>query len=151
MDSKKLFWNVVCNAPGGTHDSTVFKGSSIYGEMKSCTVLDRPLMFVSNVQIRPYLVGDSAYKPTSFLLKAFKSKVGQDLAKKNAFDKQIAKGRIKVENAFGILKNRWRILRDLNVTLTFAPHVVYCIILCKLEVRQNQMSKMIHIQMTMSL
>ncbi|MCO5554366.1 hypothetical protein L7F22_007895 [Adiantum nelumboides] len=124
VDSKKLFWNVVCNAPGGSHDSNVFKNSQVYRDMKFCEILSEPLIELNRLFIRPYLVGDSAYKPTSFLLKAFKSKARQDLALKNAFDKQIAKGRVKVENAFGILKNRWRILRDLNVSILFAPNVV---------------------------
>ncbi|MCO5608074.1 hypothetical protein L7F22_062279 [Adiantum nelumboides] len=124
VDSKKLFWNVVCNAPGGSHDSNVFKSSQVYRDMKSCEILSEPLIELNRLSIRPYLVGDSAYKPTSFLLKAFKSKARQDLALKNAFDKQIAKDRVKVENAFGILKNRWRILRDLNGSIPFAPNVV---------------------------
>ena len=51
-------------------------------------------------------------------------KVGLHLNEKRAFDKQLSKGRVKVENAFGLLKNRWRILRDLNVDLPIAPTVV---------------------------
>ncbi|MCO5601846.1 hypothetical protein L7F22_055971 [Adiantum nelumboides] len=124
VDSKKLFWNVVCNAPGKSHDSNVFKSSQVYRDMKSCEILSESLIELNRLSIRPYLVDDSAYKPTSFLLKAFKFKARQNLALKNAFDKQIAKGRVKVENAFGILKNRCRILRDLNVNLPFAPNVV---------------------------
>ncbi|KAI5064349.1 hypothetical protein GOP47_0021019 [Adiantum capillus-veneris] len=46
------------------------------------------------------------------------------LHKKRDFDRKISKGRVKVENAFGLLKNRWQILRDLNVDLAFAPTVI---------------------------
>ncbi|MCO5570877.1 hypothetical protein L7F22_024606 [Adiantum nelumboides] len=120
VDSRKIFWNVVCSAPGDTHNSTVFKGSTLYAQMKRNKVLNTPLLEVSGLRVRPYIVGDSAYKPMSFLLKAYKSKGGQDLSQKNVFDRHIAKGRVKVENAFGILKNRWRILRDLNVNLPLA-------------------------------
>ncbi|MCO5592765.1 hypothetical protein L7F22_046768 [Adiantum nelumboides] len=128
VNFKKLFWNVVCNAPGRSHVSNVFKSSQIYRDMKSCEILSEPLIELNHLSIKPYLVGDSVYKPTSFL--TFKSKARQDLALKNAFDKQIAKGRVKVENAFGILKNRWRILRDFNVSFSFAPNVViaYCVL-----------------------
>ncbi|MCO5613111.1 hypothetical protein L7F22_067385 [Adiantum nelumboides] len=124
---------MVCSAPGGTHDSTVFKGSTIYAQMKQNKVLNTPLWEVSDLRVRPYIVGDSTYKPMIFLLKAYKSKGGQDLSHKNVFDRHIAKGRVKVENAFGILKNQWRILHDLNVSLPLLlwllALVAYCTIL----------------------
>ncbi|KAI5068146.1 hypothetical protein GOP47_0016491 [Adiantum capillus-veneris] len=57
-------------------------------------------------------------------------KAGQFFCKKRDFDRKISKGRVKLENAFGLLKNRWCILRDLNVDLAFAPTVTeaYCLL-----------------------
>ncbi|KAI5066943.1 hypothetical protein GOP47_0017471 [Adiantum capillus-veneris] len=106
VDSRKIFWNVVCSAPGGTHDSTVFKGFAIYAQMKRNEVLNTPLLEVSGLRVRPYIVEDSVYKPSSFLVKAYKSKGGQDLPQKNVFDRHIAKGRIKGFPSFFLLPGR---------------------------------------------
>ncbi|MCO5578258.1 hypothetical protein L7F22_032097 [Adiantum nelumboides] len=70
------------------------------------------------------LDADAAYKARIFLVKPYRMKAGQFLQEKREFDSKLLKGRIKVENAFGLLKNRWRILRDLNVDLVFAPTMV---------------------------
>ncbi|MCO5601840.1 hypothetical protein L7F22_055965 [Adiantum nelumboides] len=51
-------------------------------------------------------------------------KAGQFLQEKQEFDRKLSKDKIKVENAFRLLKNRWRILGDLNVDLVFVPTVV---------------------------
>jgi hypothetical protein len=68
-------------------------------------------------------VGDSAYPLMSFLIKAFNNKATGS-AEQNAFDKALRLGRVKIENAFGILKNRWAITKNLNVGLDKAPQVV---------------------------
>ncbi|MCO5587488.1 hypothetical protein L7F22_041437 [Adiantum nelumboides] len=124
VDSHKLVWSVVCVAPGSSHDSTHFKGSSLYQRLKSGRAIASPTIQLQGESIRPYLIADSTYKATTFLVKPFRSKGGQHLIQKQHFDRHLSKGRVKVENAFGILKNRWRILRELNVDLALAPTVI---------------------------
>lgn len=124
VDSNKLFWSVVCKAPGGVHDSTHFKECDLYKKLKGGEILSSPIISLQGERIGPYLLADSAYKATTFLVKPFRIKAGLHLQEKHAFDRQLSKGRVKVENAFGLLKNRWRILRELNVDLPFAPTVV---------------------------
>lgn len=124
VDSNKLFWSVVCKAPGGVHDSTHFKECDLYKQLKQGKVLTSPIILVQGERIRPYLLADSAYKATTFLVKSYRVKAGLHVREKQAFDRQLSKGRVKVENAFGLLKNRWRILRDINVDLRLAPTVV---------------------------
>ena len=124
VDARKMFWSVVCNAPGGMHDSTHFKGCLLYKSLKRGEVLNTPTITMHGHTIRPYVVADSAYKATSFLVKPFREVVGEMIETKIEFDRHLSKGRVKVENAFGILKNRWRILRELHVALDFSPNVV---------------------------
>jgi hypothetical protein len=97
--------------------------TQIWDELRGGVVLQEPLVRVEGKDIKPYIVGDSAYPLMSFLLKAFNNRATGS-PKQNLFDKQLRKGRVKIENAFGILKNRWQILKDLNVALPTAPSVV---------------------------
>ncbi|MCO5563220.1 hypothetical protein L7F22_016857 [Adiantum nelumboides] len=124
VDSNKLFWSVVCKAAGGVHDSTHFKDSSIYSSMKRGEALDRPRIVLQGEVIRPYLLADSAYKAKTFVVKPFRVKAGLFVREKREFDRKLSKGRVNIENAFPLLKNRWRILRELSVDITSAPTVV---------------------------
>ena len=48
----------------------------------------------------------------------------------NAYNENMKKGRVHIENAFGILKNRCSILKNMNVGTQYAPlKMVACCIL----------------------
>ena len=47
------------------------------------------------------------------------------------FSLYIRQGRVKIENTFGILKNRWEILKNLNVDVKYAATIV--IVCCVLH------------------
>jgi hypothetical protein len=92
-------------------------------------VLQEPVIKIEGKDAQPYIVGDSAYPMMSFLLKAFNNRATGSPSQ-NLFDKYLRKGRVKIKNAFGILKNRWQILKNLNVGLNMAPKVaVPCCVL----------------------
>ncbi|MCO5548535.1 hypothetical protein L7F22_001995 [Adiantum nelumboides] len=124
MDSNKLFWSVVCSAAGGVHDSTHFKECSLYAQLKRKEALGQPSIQIQGEMIKPFVIADSAYKARTFLAKPYRLRIGQFLQEKRAFDRKLSKGRVKVKNAFGLLKNRWKLLRELNVSLPFAPTIV---------------------------
>ncbi|MCO5604303.1 hypothetical protein L7F22_058468 [Adiantum nelumboides] len=71
-----------------------------------------------------YLLGDSAYKARTLLVKPFRVNTGPFAREKREFDKNLSEGRIKVENAFGFLKTKWWILQDVNVDLALAFTIV---------------------------
>ncbi|MCO5551314.1 hypothetical protein L7F22_004815 [Adiantum nelumboides] len=76
------------------------------------------------------MVADSAYKLESFVVKAFRTRAGLYRYEKVLFDRQISKGRVCIENAFGMLKNRWRILREVNAHTALATRIaVACCVL----------------------
>lgn len=134
-DMNKIFWNVCVGQPGGVHDAAQFRWSSLYQELRSRTILSEPVIEVRGVHIQPYLIGDSAYPSQPYLLKNFKPQ-NPALVDQIRFDSSVNSGRVAIEQAFGDLKNRWRILQsfggDVNqcATVTVACCVLhnYCIL-----------------------
>jgi hypothetical protein len=122
-DYDRVFWSVACRQPGGCHDAAHLRTTQIWEELRGGRVLQEPVVRIQGKDIKPYIVGDSAYPLMSFLLKAFNNRATGS-PDQNLFDKHLRKGRVKIENAFGILKNRWQILKNLNVGLEMAPKVV---------------------------
>ena len=73
--------------------------------------------------IKSYIIGDSTYPLLQQIQKLFNAKLsGQE--DQDAFNKCIRQRRIKIENTFGILKNRWGILKNLNVDVKYAATVI---------------------------
>ena len=123
-DANKIFWDVCVRAPGGTHDATHLRDSSLWEKLKGgVEILQVPALTINGSLVKPYIVGDSAYPISGQLLKPFNAKA-RGTADQNAFDKELRKGRVKIENAFGMLKGRWQILRNLNVQVSAAADVV---------------------------
>lgn len=112
--------------PCGTHDAIHLQKSSLWKKLKSDELTSTPTCQVTGREVTPYLLGDSAYFLRPWLLKPFNKKWRGTKAQ-NEFDKKWRVGRVKIENAFDILKNKFRILRELNV---FLPYAGYTIIAC---------------------
>ena len=119
-DSQKIFWNVCASQPGGVHDGGQFKVSSLYKSLRRREILQEPVVSVGGIQCTPYLIGDSAYPIRTYLMKNWK--VPNDLQKKR-FDSSMNSGRVVIEQTFGTLKNRWRILRNFNSRVDGAARV----------------------------
>ena len=86
-------------------------------------ILQEHVLEIEGEEVKPYIVGDSPYllqtqNQTPFIAKRIGS---QD---QNAYDKCLCRGRVKIENIFGILKNRWIILKNLNVDVKHAGLVI---------------------------
>jgi hypothetical protein len=78
---------------------------------------------IESENVQPYLLGDSTYPLRAGLMKCFSSKaIG--IPQQNLFDRKWRVGRVKIENAFGILKNKFQILHYLNMSLEYAPTVI---------------------------
>jgi hypothetical protein len=122
-DADKLFWDVCVRCPGGTHDATHLRESDLWQKLRAHEVLQEPVINVGGKEVKPFIVGDSAYPLSSFLLKPFNNR-STGTAQQNVFDKHMRKGRVKIENAFGVLKNRFQILKNLNVQVDKAADVI---------------------------
>uniref|UniRef100_A0A1D1XSX7 Putative nuclease HARBI1 n=1 Tax=Anthurium amnicola TaxID=1678845 RepID=A0A1D1XSX7_9ARAE len=129
-DARKIFWDVCVKAPGSSDDASHFRDSLLYNRLTAGEILRDAVFSVRGHHVRPYVVGDWAYPLMSFLLTPFTSD-GNGTPVQNAFDAAVLKGRAaSVEAALGMLKGRWRILRDLNVGINHAAQtVVACCVL----------------------
>eukprot|EP01018_Ginkgo_biloba_P005772 Gb_14975 [translate_table: standard] len=95
--------------------------------MQRRDVLASPTFQIEGVTMYPHLIGDSAYPISHSLLNPYKNNNSQ---LQTIFDRFLSRGRVKIENAFGLLKGRWRILRDIGVELDKVPRfVVACRVL----------------------
>jgi hypothetical protein len=80
---------------------------------------------IGEVEVRPYLLEDSAYPSRPYLLKIFKASVTDPRCNdKKMFDESVNSGRVVIEHAFGALKNRWRILKHFNMSMDKAATVI---------------------------
>ena len=88
-------------------------------------------------EIGPYLVGDSAYPVSPWLMKPFPEGT-RDLAE-ILFNKQLSSARVKVECAFGALKNQWRVLmKRFDSSVDFAIRcAIACAVLHNICLRNN--------------
>lgn len=92
-------------------------------------------MNIEGVEVPLLILGDPAYPLLPWLIKPY---IGSRIsAEKESFNCYHSSARIVVENAFGKLKARWRILRKIEASIDFAPAIIgaCCILhnLCELS------------------
>jgi hypothetical protein len=103
VDSDLRFLHYVVGCPGSMHDQRVYRLSEI----------DDLLAAVPDSM---HLIGDSAYALTTKLLVPYKD-TGSLTARQRQFNYMLSSNRMAVENAFGLLKNKFaRIQGTLNTT-----------------------------------
>lgn len=128
-DGEKRFLVVAAGFPGSMHDSRVLRNSSLYRQITNNELLLGPAVRVGAKEIKPLLLGDSAYPLSSWLLKPFHE--GMNDPEEITFNKELSRARVSVECAFGILKGRWRILqKQLYSDIAFTNQIsVACCVL----------------------
>ena len=98
-DSKKRFLNISINFPGSTSDFLAFEASSFRTDLEREGFLKEGLC----------LYGDNAYVNTSYMATPYPNvPIGDPKDHYNYYQSNV---RISIECAFGILVNRWGILR----------------------------------------
>nr|XP_029724189.1 protein ALP1-like isoform X1 [Aedes albopictus] len=130
-DACSNFIAVDVGAYGGNSDGGVF-AESTFGKRLYSGQLGLPQAAClpgATLEIPHYLVGDAAFPLKPYLMRPFPGRLLPAI--RENFNKRLSRARRIVENAFGILVARWRILRN---TLTMEPAqaeriVLACVVL----------------------
>lgn len=119
VDHNKKFLDICVGWPGSTHDSRVLTNSNLYNIFNSQNNL--VTIYFNN----KYILGDGGYPNLSWLIVPYKD-IGRGLTQKQTyFNLKHSQTRIKVEQAFGLLKGRWRcLLHNLEISFEIVSHVI---------------------------
>jgi len=130
VDSDGRFMHVSTGYPGSIHDSRMLRMSSLYRDIANERVLHSPTKRINGREIKPLLLGDPAYKLKTWLMKPY-TQTGVLSASQMNYNKKLSSLRVNVEQAFGMLKGRWRCLQDtLNEDVSRIPTtIIACCVL----------------------
>lgn len=105
----KRFLYAAVGAPGSTHDARLLKSASIYSDIINGSVIpDRKVALGNFGDIPLVTIGDSAFPRFSWLIKSYNENTSDK--QQRYFNKRLCGARVVTENAYGMLKGRWRIL-----------------------------------------
>jgi len=130
VNGNKIFTDFACGFPGSKHGVRVLRGRTIFRRAEQGKILTAPTVNMADREITPYLVGDSTYPLSPWLMKPYPE--GTRDPDEIAFNKELSSARVQVECAFGMLQNRWRILQkrfdcniEFSIKATIACAVLY--------------------------
>lgn len=82
----------------------------------------QPAREIDGTEIKAFIIGDPAYPIQDWLMKSFPAPATPE---EESFGVYLSRARIVVENAFGRLKSRWRILqKKIDADIDFVPLIV---------------------------
>lgn len=115
-DARNRFLDISITYPGSTSDCLAFEGSALYSRLEDGLLHPNLCLF-----------GDNAYINTHYMATPFSGGVGGSKDAYNFYHSQL---RINIECAFGILTERWGILRSAmprGITIKKTTALVICL------------------------
>ena len=109
VDARGIFTYVNAGRPGSVGDSYAFRHSLLYEKISSGEWLAHSSRLIEGVHVKPFLVADSAFPLDSTCMKCYDD-TGTMANYKRSFNYSLIRTRRVVEQAFGRLKGRWRIM-----------------------------------------
>ena len=104
-----MFLHIATGYPGSLHDARILRLSNLYTRAEREEILKTPSKIIDGFSVRPLLLSDSAYPMTLWQVKPFSFTLNLTEREK-LFNKHLSLARVIVEQAFGVLKGRFRIL-----------------------------------------
>lgn len=99
-----MFLDVYAGEPGSIHDMRLFRKSDLYERINNLLI---------DFYEDSHLIGDLAYKLSSYLLVGFKN-IDRLNNREKSFNYKLSQCRVVIENTFGLLKGRFRRLKYLE-------------------------------------
>lgn len=132
-DSDCLFIDVYCGWSGRLHDQRLFRESVLgcdlldAGSQRFADMTSNSVLINEDYEMNYVLVADSAYSPSPFLVPCFRD-VEANTVERRIFNTKLSRTRVVIERAYGMLKNRWRML--LKTAELALPTVVNVVVAC---------------------
>lgn len=124
VDASGAYLSVSTGFPGSMHDARGLRLSNFCSLAEEKRILTMPCMDINGTQIRPLILGNSAYPLKSWLMRPFQDN-GALTATHRHFNMELSKVRIVVEHGFGQTKARWRCLdKRIDEDTMKIPHTV---------------------------
>ncbi len=107
-DARGICTYVNSGRPGSVGDSYTFRHSALYKKVTSGEWLAHSPQTIEGVQVNPFLVADAAFPLAATCMKCYE---GSGLPpQKHSFNYSLIRTRRVVEQAFGRLKGRWKVM-----------------------------------------
>ena len=116
VDSNKRFTLIDAGFPGSAHDSRVFKSTVLYNTMINSKKDFAPSTYY-------HLVGDSAFQLSVNVMGSFKD-YGNLSNLRRKYNTKWSQTRDVIENAFGLLKGRFRRLKYVDTKVDKIPNII---------------------------
>ena len=126
VDARGIFTYVNAGRPGSVGDSYTYRHSLLFKKIQDKEWLNRVPEKIEGEDVQPYLVADSAFPLSSSLMKCYDVLPNSGILRpcKRSFNYALIRTRRVVEQAFGRLKGRWKIMDGCNLNdPTFASRV----------------------------
>ena len=108
VDAKRRFIWASCRFPGNSHDSIILQSTNLWSKITAGQTIRDVGKDVEGVSVPPLILGDSAFPFQSWLMKPNTSAVLTP--SQQYFNYRLSRARMIIEDAYGGLKGRWRVL-----------------------------------------
>ena len=115
VDALGIFTHVNAGRPGSVSDSYTYRHSQLHEKFSSGEWLNHTPRQIEGCNVKPYLVADSAFPLATCanMMKCYEDTTLPDW--KQSFNHSLIRTRWAVEQAFGRLKGRWKIVDKCNL------------------------------------